>query len=512
MEKELKLQVTAGKASQIMHAPAVSRLMNGCADSSDLVSTYFDTPEMYLRKNGASLRVRAVGEQRLQTLKLEGSITAGLFERDEFESPVNGDRPDLDALLTLIPKGSKAIDILAKPNLAERLEPLFLTRINRCAAILQLPDGTELEVAMDDGAVEATAGPTAPIHGVELELKNGEPEQLYNLALALLHDVPLRIDHLSKADRGYGLLVQEQIAAVKAEPLKLKKRGSVEEAFQAIARNCLAQVHGNERGVVFGQDPSSVHQMRVGLRRLRSALDLFAPVIPAPVDFDNELRWIAGELGKARDWEVLAGTTLKKAFDSAADDADGTAVQQAAQNIATENRKAAVAAVNSVRYTRLIIQFTLSIDQKGWRTSQSKQALKALEKPITGFASETLKRRHKKLLKRGHGLAELDDGTRHRARIAAKKVRYATEFFSSLFERRAVKHYISVLSDLQDDLGWRNDVVVASGLLSSLSEAKPETAVGAGFARGFLASRAAADHDAMKALWKRFSRLTAPQH
>jgi CHAD domain-containing protein len=90
-------------------------------------------------------------------------------------------------------------------------------------------------------------------------------------------------------------------------------------------------------------------------------------------------------------------------------------------------------------------------------------------------------------------------------------VRYATEFFSSLFDR-AVKHCISVLSDLQDDLGWRNDVVVASDLLSSLSEAKPETAVGAGFARGFLASRAAADHDAMKALWKRFSRLTAPQH
>lgn len=511
MEKELKLQVTAGKASQIIHSPAVSRLLNGSADSNKVVSTYFDTPDMLLRRNGASLRVRAVGEQRLQTVKLEGSMRAGLYERDEFECPVNADRPDLDALLALIPKDSKAIDILAESGLAERLEPLFLTRIDRCAAILQLPDGTELELAMDDGAVEATAGPSAPIHGVELELKNGEPEQLYHLALALLQDVPLRIDHLSKADRGYALLVQEQSAAVKAEPLKLKKRHSVEEAFQAIGRNCLAQVHGNERGVVFGQDPSSVHQMRVGLRRLRSALDLFAPVIPAPVDFDNELRWIAGELGKARDWEVLAGTTLEKAFVSAAEDVDATAVQQAAANIATENRKAAVAAVNSVRYTRLIIQFTLWIDQKGWRTDQPKKSVDALQESVTGFASETLKRRHKKLLKRGHGLAELDDETRHRARIAAKKVRYATEFFSSLFDRRAVKHYIKALSDLQDDLGWRNDVVVANGLLRSLSETKPETAAGAGFARGYLASRAVEDHDAMKALWKRFSRLAAPQ-
>ena len=140
------------------------------------------------------------------------------------------------------------------------------------------------------------------------------------------------------------------------------------------------------------------------------------------------------------------------------------------------------------------------------------RTLRALEKPISGFASETLKRRHKKLLKRGHGLAELDNETRHRARIAAKKVRYATEFFSSVFDRRRLTNYVSALSDLQDDLGWRNDVVVANELLRSLGETKPETAAGAGFARGYLASRAADDHDTLKALWKRFSRLTSPQH
>ncbi|VXC19216.1 Inorganic triphosphatase YgiF, contains CYTH and CHAD domains (fragment) [Burkholderia sp. 8Y] len=144
--------------------------------------------------------------------------------------------------------------------------------------------------------------------------------------------------------------------------------------------------------------------------------------------------------------------------------------------------------------------------------NQSEEVLDALKGPIASFATETLRRRHKKLLKRGHGLAELDDETRHRARIAAKKLRYATEFFASLFERRAVKHYISALSDLKDDLGWRNDVVVASRLLRSLGETKPEAAAGAGFARGFLASRAADDRHPMKALWKTFSRLSVPQH
>ncbi|VXC19177.1 hypothetical protein BURKHO8Y_20174 [Burkholderia sp. 8Y] len=127
METQLKLLVTSGKASQVMHAPAVSRLLNGPVDATDLVSTYFDTPEMHLRKHGASLRVRVVGEQRLQTLKMQGSTAAGLFVRDEFECPVNGDGPDLDALLALIPKTSEAIDILSVPDVAGRLEPLFLT-------------------------------------------------------------------------------------------------------------------------------------------------------------------------------------------------------------------------------------------------------------------------------------------------------------------------------------------------------------------------------------------------
>ncbi|MDR5806550.1 CHAD domain-containing protein [Caballeronia sp. LZ001] len=119
--------------------------------------------------------------------------------------------------------------------------------------------------------------------------------------------------------------------------------------------------------------------------------------------------------------------------------------------------------------------------------------------------------RHKKLLKRGDNLAELDDETRHRARIAAKKLRYATELFVSPLPKRAVKHYVSTLTELQDDLGWRNDVVVAGGLLKSLGESRPETASGTGCARGYLSSRAAQNHDTLKKLWKKFGCLAPPQ-
>ncbi|SAL03585.1 CHAD domain-containing protein [Caballeronia calidae] len=509
MESELKLQVPTGKASRVLHAPAVSRLSVDSTTIHELTSTYFDTPDLHLHKNGASLRVRTGGAERLQTLKLDGSVAAGFFERDEFESPVSGDSPDLALLRRSIAGRKKGTKLLKDEALASQIQPLFVTHIKRSTAMLRLPQDTEVELAADDGVIEAQAGSTA-IHGIEMELKAGAPEQLYELALSLLEDIPLRIDYMSKGDRGYELLVQEHRPPVRANPLKLKKRYTIEEAFQQIAKNCLAQVHGNERGVVSGHDPSSVHQMRVGLRRLRSALDLFAAVIAAPSEFDSELRWIAGELGEARDWEVLSGATLDQAFNSLKDGADANATQHAAKERAVQNRKTAAAAVDSVRYTRLVLKFTLWIETMGWRNGQTADERKRRAKRVEKFANATLSARHKKLLKRGRGLAELDDETRHRARIAAKKVRYATEFFASLFPRRDVKSYVSALSELQDDLGWRNDIVVADELLKSLATAKPETASGAGFARGYFASRAAEDHDSMKMLWSRFKRLSPP--
>ena len=223
-----------------------------------------------------------------------------------------------------------------------------------------MPSADELEVALDEGTVDAESG-SVPIAAVELELKHGQPESLYGIAL---------IDHLSKAVLGYELLVAEHNDAVKAQPVHLNKRDSVEDAFCNIARNCLDQVHANERGVVSGHDPSSVHQMRVGLRRLRSALDLFATLIPAYPGLDNELRWIASEFGAARDWEVLAGSTLEHAGTNGNAD-EILPVRQACERIAVNNRQRAAAAVESVRYTRLVPQLTIWLNRRGWRDGTS---------------------------------------------------------------------------------------------------------------------------------------------
>lgn len=508
MERELKLRLSNDDLDRLRSAPLLARSTVAPGASRLLTSTYFDTAALAFHACKASLRVCAAGDDRIQTLKLKGSPQAGLSGRDAFNMPVTRDTPDLELLQSQFSADSDCGKLIHDEAAAAQLRPVFVTRINRTVFVVAPSPGEEIEVALEEGVIEAALAST-PFAALDLTLKQGEPSSLYRIALELLDVVPLRIERRSKADVGYGLIVAAHCEAVKAQPVQLGKRDSIEDAFCSILHNCLDQVCANERGVVSGHDPSCVHQMRVGLRRLRSALDLFANVIPVLAGLDDELRWIASELGAARDWEVLAGSTLERAGSQASPD-EIQPVREACERIAVTNRQRAAAAVESVRYTRLALQLALWVRQRGWRAGMSDQQCEAIAAPVRPFAADILRRRHQKLLARGKGLAGLDNERRHRARIAAKKLRYATEFFASLCPKRAVLHYVGALTALQDDLGWRNDAVVADQLLRALPGTSPETASGAAFARGFLASRIAADRETLKKLWKCFRRLSSP--
>ncbi|GAB7541332.1 CYTH and CHAD domain-containing protein [Cupriavidus sp. 8B] len=510
MERELKLELVEGKVDQLRSLPLLKSLRTERPHSEHLVSTYFDTPDLYLHCHHVSLRVRKTGNHHVQTLKTQGSTRAGLYERDEFEAPIEGEAPDLDVLRSVVPKGSVVGKLIGDGQLVGRLVPVFTTNVQRTVSLLRLPQGDEVELALDDGTVQADNA-NAAFQEVEMEIKAGDPGHLYDLALGLLDAVPLRISRRSKGERGYALIASEQLEVVRAQPLELNKRDTVERAFQCIAQNCMEQIQGNERNVISGEDPSSVHQMRVGLRRLRSAMDLMGAAVVCPTFLQEELKWIAGELGVARDWEVLATSTLSDAFSGEPEEVDAEAVKQAASEIAREKHQRAAQAVDSVRYTRLIIELSRWLEQAGWRQNPNDEQRRVLEFPLRKFATKTLRERHRKVIRRGRGLADLDAQRRHRARIAAKKLRYATEFFASLYPRQGVRRYKAWLSKLQDDLGWRNDVVVADGLLRQLQSGRPETGIGAGYARGYLAACVAADHDALRALWKHFKRLSLPQ-
>ncbi|MNL43820.1 CHAD domain protein [compost metagenome] len=166
--------------------------------------------------------------------------------------------------------------------------------------------------------------------------------------------------------------------------------------------------------------------------------------------------------------------------------------------------------MNSDRYTRLILTLSHWLGSADWRHGLDEAQRAALTGPARDFALATLRKRQRRLLKRGRGMAKLDEQRRHRARIAAKKLRYATEFFESLFAANKVRRYRRQLSRLQDDLGWRNDMAVAEGLLLRLATERQQLAIGCGYARGYIARAVSIDRQPLRCLWKQFKAARLP--
>jgi triphosphatase len=126
------------------------------------------------------------------------------------------------------------------------------------------------------------------------------------LAKVLAHEAPVQLAVKSKADRGYALLTAEKAAAVKAAPVALAPDVDVQSAFRMIARACLHQLVANQSTMLAG-DAEGLHQMRVALRRLRAAISLFSDTLTDPQTeaLKGECKWITGELGPAREFEIF---------------------------------------------------------------------------------------------------------------------------------------------------------------------------------------------------------------
>ena len=258
-EFELKLEFDPADLAAI----EAHRLLAGLRlNRQILLSVYYDTDTLALHQAHLCLRVRNTGEGYLQTIKSMDGV-AELFDRPEWERHVKGPHPELGLA------AGTPLEALLKDGLGDRLRPLFQTRIERGVYHIA-SSGSEIEVAVDQGEIE-TARRGSPVHEVELELKSGDPAELFRLARSLAASVPLRLAVKTKAERGYELAVNAAPAAEKAIPVDLDASLTCQQAFRAIAQNCLRQVIVNEPGMCAG-DAQSLHQMRIGLRRLRAAI------------------------------------------------------------------------------------------------------------------------------------------------------------------------------------------------------------------------------------------------
>jgi CHAD domain-containing protein len=270
------------------------------------------------------------------------------------------------------------------------------------------------------------------------------------------------------------------------ENVRLKRKMALADAFSALGLGCVAQMEANMAGVQAG-DAESLHQMRVGLRRLRALLKMFEPLVAAPQNIQKDLDWLAMELGPVRDWDVLAGSTLKRVRG-----ADMSGLSEAALANAAKLHRAMLRALHSPRFKKLMLRLNRWIQERQWRDDLSKAGRAAMKKQAAHGAMPLLKKAEKRLRKRIAALQPREAPALHRVRIAAKKARYGAEFFRDLLDKEKATQYIDSLSALQDRLGVLNDTAVAARLLAELRHERAQLGQAAAFALGYLAAEAEA--------------------
>jgi len=301
-----------------------------------------------------------------------------------------------------------------------------------------------------------------------------------------------------------------RIEAVKAEPLHLSASLTVGQAFQAIALNCLTQIQANAAGVR-QQDGESVHQMRVGLRRLRLALSIFKSLLFPTDPLRAELAWLAEQLGLARDWDILAGAIVDNVATALEDPLPVAEIRRAAAVEAKKHYHLAADAVGSERYEHLLAALSQWIENRHWHDSESTTQRKQRKNRLPDFADTVLAHYRHSLRKQGKWLPEATARQRHKVRIAAKKMRYATEFFQSLYKTKARSPFVAALVDLQEVLGKLNDAASASRLLRELPIINPALTESAGYIRGYLAAATRNEQDNVYHLWQKFEGMKLPE-
>lgn len=499
-ETELKLRVPPEALRRLSAHP----LLRGGAPpvAKKLHSIYFDTPDFDLWRQSVALRVRRDGRRWVQAVKGGGTVRGGLHQRMEIETEVAGPFPDCTRITD-----ERLAGIFASPGLRAQLRPVFVTTVNRRSRVLELESGAVVEASIDRGEIRSGDASDA-VCEIELELKSGPVSQLFEFALKLLDGIALHIENRSKAERGLTLARGERPAPVKAGTVALARDMTVSDAFRTVAWAALHHLQSNEQGVLEGSDHEYLHQMRVALRRLRSAFRVFGAAVPAESiePLATEFKWLADRLGPARDWDVFMTETLPPIRETFAGHAALARFVKECVRLHRAAVRKARRAVASARYQRLMLETAAWLAGEKWRGGQDEPAREVLARSATEFASSVLKERYAQVRKRGRKLKQRSAAELHRLRIAVKKFRYAADFFAMLFDPKGGRGMLSHLARLQNILGAMNDAATAEVLMRGAVHAKSDRALSEarGIVLGWSQGRALTLRRELLTAWKAF--------
>lgn len=469
VETELKFQVPPETRAAVQRALATTT-----ARSVSLRAQYFDTPDRRLAAAGLALRLRKQGRQWVQTLKGPG---ASALQRIEHEVPVGQPRgePRLDIARHA---GTPAGEALAAA-LGERAGPLqlaFETDVRRTHRLVRSA-GALVEVALDRG--EIIAGPRrAPLCEIEFELVRGPVEGLLALAARWVERHRLWLDVRSKAERGERLARGVEAGpVVPARQPPLTPDMSGDAALRRIVGTCLAQVLPNAADVAAGVGSAEhLHQLRIGLRRVRCALRVFGHGSPATdVGWTPALAALFARLGAARDRDVLAESVLPELRRAGA---------PLAELPADGSDDDPGGALRSVVCNKLLLEL---IGFSHPATAPDAGPPELSQPDILSLVKPRLRRMRRQLKADAAAFMTLDDTARHRTRKRLKRLRYSLEFVAALFPAGAVKRCLARIRPAQEVLGHYNDLAVAEQAFRAQTVQDPR----AWFAVGWLSARRA---------------------
>jgi inorganic triphosphatase YgiF len=460
---ELRLELTSVELQRVGAHPALENLTVGKPITRTLRSFYFDTPDHRLRAQGISLRLRAIGDQWVQTVKSGLCAKNGVSNPDELEAVVAMPEPDLAAIDDV--KVRRAIERVARRS---ALEPQFETIVTRTTRQLHSEKG-HLELALDEGVVRAGTA-ESKLCEAELELKAGATECLLETATSLFSAEPIRLANATEADRGYELALgraDRSLVPQKALNPALSGTESCREALAIFVASAVGQIVANRTAVLETDDPEAAHQLRVGLRRLRSAVRGFRSIEDsvATRELQRHARALGQSIGGLRNADIFIEGIHAPVAATRKGEPGFPGLREVLLAHRAAMRAKARAALVSEQWSKLQLYLAL------WPHTVKDNPRLAV--PVRSLADKALDRTWKKIAKHASRLEALSLEERHEMRKALKGFRYMLEFFGSLYDDRNVDRFVKDLKKLQDVFGYVNDVATAQALNTICDERCP---------------------------------------
>lgn len=478
-EIELKFQVPSGRRAAVARAVAGRRL--------HLQAAYLDTADRALAAAGLALRLRREGRRWVQTLKGEAADGMTRLEHNVPRPGPAGALPAIEpALHAATPVGQRLMAVLARaPDPA--LIVHYRTDIWRSTRELRAPQG-RVELAWDEGVIEAAAG-RQPVCELEIELRSGSPAAVIATARRWVRSHGLWLDTRSKAERGDRLSRAGAAPPAPAGPAALRDGMSLAEARRAAWQACFQQIGANASEVAGGsQGAEPVHQLRVGLRRLRSLQRFLAEPGAAPPAWQAAAADLFRRLGAARDRDAIAAAVLPPLHAALAQAGLTEAAPTPALLLPDASYRQGETPTELVRGAaaqNLLLDLLEAM-------AQGPDDVAAPQRTLRSLARRRLTRWDEWVQAQAARFAQLDEYERHMLRKRIKRLRYAAEWVAPLYPRRGAKRYLAALREAQACLGEINDTALALAACRARDGSDP-TAL---FALGWLSAQHACLLDA----------------